>query len=317
MSKKIVVILGPTATGKTDLALNLAKKLNGELISCDSRQVYKGLDLGSGKMPNQPLSVKKRDGFWEIEGVKVWMYDCVSLNKRFSVRDYIDLASKKAKELSQQDRLPIVVGGSGLYLKGLLEGISNLQVPIDKQLRHQLEDLTLGQLQQKLIKQSPQSWDNLNSSDRSNKRRLLRSIEVATMYPYRRKDNQFSGLSKEFKILKVGLFAPRPILNKRIDYRIFSRLQQGMIKEVENLIQSGVTFEKLHELGLEYRILAKYLKERLPESWLIETLKVRIHQYAKRQMTWFKKVKDVNWFDITKLNYSLKVEKLIQDWYNA
>src|SRR3989338_8125799 len=128
--KKLLVILGPTATGKTDLAINLAKKFNGELIACDSRQVYKGLDIGTGKYPAQYKKLKKGEGFWEIDGIKIWMYDKVFLNIQYTVFDYVKDAEIVIKDILDRGKLPIVVGGTGLYLRALSEELHNLSVPI-------------------------------------------------------------------------------------------------------------------------------------------------------------------------------------------
>ena len=169
--QKVLVILGPTATGKTDLALILANKFNGELVSCDSRQIYRGLDIGTGKYPNSKLQITKSKGFWEIEGIRVWMYDVISPKKQYTVADYVKNADRVIRDIGKRGKLPIVVGGSGLYLKALLEGLPNLAIPIDRNLRKELEILTLEQLQMRLKKLSPERWNLLNDSDRQNKRR--------------------------------------------------------------------------------------------------------------------------------------------------
>ncbi len=192
--KKILVILGPTSTGKTDLAIKLAKKFNGEIISCDSRQVYKGLDIGTGKMPSESLEVKilKSAGFWLINGmseaptnaVKVWMYDVINPGKKYTAFDFAKDASRIIKEINLRGKLPVVVGGTGLYLKALLGDIPNLKVPINKKLREELTTLSLEKLQQKLKKLSLKKWNSLNNSDKNNPRRLLRSIEIISMNPY-------------------------------------------------------------------------------------------------------------------------------------
>ncbi len=314
--KKILIILGPTATGKTDLALKLAKKFNGELISADSRQVYRGLDIGTGKLPSGKVFLKKEDKFWIINGIKVWMYDVVNPKLSYSVFDYFKEASQIILKIQQDHKLPIIVGGTGLYLKAVIEGLPNLKIPLNLSLRRELEQLPLKALQTKLQKLSPASWEKLNNSDRNNKRRLLRSVEIAYMYPYINK-SQISNIKyQKDNILKIGLTIPRAILNKLIDARVLLRLNQGMVEEAARLHHQGLSFKRMHELGLEYAVLADYLVDKINKEQLIENLKTKIHQYAKRQMTWFKKEKDVVWFDITAQDYYLKVEKLIFAWYN-
>ncbi|RJP46667.1 MAG: tRNA (adenosine(37)-N6)-dimethylallyltransferase MiaA [Armatimonadetes bacterium] len=327
--KKLLVILGPTATGKTDLALRLASLAQGqdplfpqcELISCDSRQVYKGLDIGTGKLPGGKAIVKKGDGFWEINSIKVWMYDVVDPKVRYTVKDYMEQAQKVITDIHRRGKLPIIVGGTGLYLKALLEGLPNLAVPIDLKLRGELEKLSLLQLQEKLRVLSPARWKNLNESDRKNPRRLLRSIELVHMYPYAR-ISQISKLkSRNYNILKVGLTAPRQVLKERIFSRLLTRLDQGMIKEAEILHKEGLSFERMKELGLEYGMLAKILEGAVSREEFITQLSTQILRYSKRQMTWFKNPSvnsgQTNWFDITEPNITLRIENLVSTWYDS
>lgn len=316
MKKKILVILGPTATGKTDIALSLAKEFNGEIVSCDSRQVYKGLDLGTGKLPGKEVVVKKGKGFWEMDKIRVWMYDIVSPKAQYTVKDYVEQANLIVEDISQRGALPIIVGGTGFYLKALLEGLPNLMIPIDKNLRKEIEALSLEDLQTKLKSLSIQRWKQLNESDRKNKRRLLRSIELVMMYPYRQTIQNFKFKIQNYDILKLGLIAPREVLNKRIDFRLVSRVKQGLIEEAKKLHHESLSFQRMRELGLEYRSLADLLEGKISKQQFIETLKTKIHQYAKRQVTWFKREKDVHWFDITEDNWNQKVEKLVTSWYH-
>lgn len=172
--KKLLVILGPTATGKTDLALNLAKKFNGELMSCDSRQVYKGLDIGTGKLPGKEVSSRGRwasgpkrgEGFWEMGGIKVWMYDVAGPKTHYTVYDYNKRARKVIEDIIKRDKLPIIVGGTGLYLRALLEGLPNLKIPTDNKLRGKLEKLSLDELQKRLKSLSPAAFQKLTDSDK-------------------------------------------------------------------------------------------------------------------------------------------------------
>lgn len=312
---KVLVILGPTATGKTDLALSLAKKFSGELISCDSRQVYQGLDIGTGKLPRKEVKVKKGEGFWEMDGVKVWMLDVVDPKQQYTVYDYIKQASLIVEDILKRGRLPIVVGGTGLYLKGILEGISNLAVPVDRKLRGELEKLSLEELQNKLKPLSPIKWKNLNKSDRHNKRRLIRAIELAMTNPYRTTSKKLKVKNQNYDTLKIGLTAPQQVLNQKIDSRLISRIDQGLIEEGEDLLKKGLSFKRMKELGLEYGILADLLSGKINKKEFIEILKIKIHQYAKRQLVWFKKEKDVLWFDITSPNFAAEVEKTAEKWY--
>lgn len=313
--KKVLVIVGPTAIGKTDLGIYFAKKINGEIISCDSRQVYKGLDIGTGKLPNKNSNFIKGDGWWEIDGVKIWIYDVTDINTRLSVYDYIKNAHVVLNDILDRKKLPIIVGGTGLYLKALIYGLPNLSVAINEELRKKLDKLPLDKLQERLKNLSISLWSSLNNSDKNNKRRLIRKIELMDTKP------DISNFNKskiaELNILKIGLIAPRQVLNKRIDSRVKLRLAQGMVDEVENLLQSGIKYERLRELGLEYSIIADYIMaETKNYDMLVKTLNAKIHQYAKRQLTWFKKEEGTNWFDISKKKWQKNLEKLVLDWYN-
>ncbi len=313
--KKILVILGATSTGKTDLGIYLAKKYNGELIACDSRQVYIGLDIGTGKLPTQISRMKKNKKHWEINGVKIWMYDIADPKFQYTLFDYVKDANKVIADVLSKNKLPIIVGGTGLYLRGLLEGFPNLSIPVNLSLRKKLEEFSLRKLQEKLKKLSSKRWNSLNDSDRKNKRRLLRSIEIITMNPYVRKNQKLN--LKTNDILKIGLTAPVSILRERSRMRLIDRFNQGMLEETKSLMERGIiNIKRMKELGLEYAMMAQYFQGKMNMEELTEVLSIKIGQYAKRQLTWFKKEKNVNWFDITDQNCLSKVERLINVWYH-
>lgn len=314
---KVLVILGPTATGKTDLALNLAKRFNGELVACDSRQVYKGLDIGTGKMPGSKAKVEKSDKFWRIDGVRVWMYDVADPQIQYTVANYVKDANKVINDLLMAKKTPIVVGGTGLYLRALLEGIPNLDIPVDSKLREQLQVFTKEKLQQKLKTLSMKRWKQMNGSDRQNPRRLLRSIELLLMNPYTNKVQKPKFKAQKYNLLKIGLTAPRDELYKRVDLRILKRIKEGMIEEAAKLHKEGLSLTRMESLGLEYNCLSKYISgEVKTKEELISMLKGKIHGYVRRQLTWFSKEKDVLWFDITGANFLTGVEKEVELWYH-
>jgi len=323
---KVLVILGPTSTGKTDLALDLAKKFNGELVSCDSRQVYVGLDVGTGKLPSGRWNMddgrwKKGKGFWILDGVKIWMYDVVNPRKQYTVADYVKDVKKVIGKIRKKGKLPIIVGGTGFYLRALLEGLSNLEVPLNQVLRERLEKLSASQLEERLKKLAPTRWESMNNSDKQNPRRLSRAIELGVDKEDKGNKGNLGnqGLTKEFNILKVGLIAPREFLYKKINDRVISRINQGMIDEANSLCINGLSLKRMRQLGLEYGVLADYLEGKIREiqgdQGLIKIIQNKIHGYVRRQITWFKKEKDVFWFDITQKNFSNQVEKLITKWY--
>ncbi|MDO8429038.1 MAG: tRNA (adenosine(37)-N6)-dimethylallyltransferase MiaA [Candidatus Daviesbacteria bacterium] len=314
--QKILAILGPTATGKTDFGIYLAQKYNGEIVSCDSRQVYKGLDIGSGKMPNISSKFKIKNSKWEIDGIDIWMLDVADPKIQYSVKDYIDKASKVIEEIILRDKLPIVVGGTGLYFKALTEGLDYLDLPIDKSARKRYERFSLVKLQEKLKNSYPKKWRDLNNSERHNKRRLIRHLEILTMNPYKDKSSSPNSKPPSYDILKIGLTVPRPVLNSRIDDRLDARLNVGLLKEVEGLYKNGLSEDRLKSLGLEYGVLIDVVTQKISEKVAVDILKIKIHQFAKRQMTWFKKDQEIIWFDITSQDYQIKLENMVSSWYH-
>lgn len=300
--RKILVILGPTSTGKTNLALLLANKFNGELIACDSRQVYSGLDIGTGK-----------------DGAKAWMYDIVSLRKQYTVNDYVKEANKAISNIIARNKLPIIVGGTGLYLKALLEGMPNLGAPIDLNLRKKLEKLPLRNLQKKLQELSLGKWEKMNLSDRQNPRRLIRAIEVETLSLRGVKRSRLlSGLiARDDSILKIGLTAPRQILYQRINDKALEWVSEGIVGEVNCLINRGISKKRITNLGLEYRVIIEYLDNKLTKEGMIKKMQDKVRAYARRQITWFKREKNISWFDITDKNFQGELEKNISKWYHS
>ncbi|MBI2039960.1 tRNA (adenosine(37)-N6)-dimethylallyltransferase MiaA [Candidatus Microgenomates bacterium] len=333
--KKLLVILGPTSTGKTDLALILAKKFDGELVSCDSRQVYVGLDIGTGKLPSGRWKLedgnwKKGQGFWEIGGIRVWMHDVISPKKQYTVFDYVKDANRVIGEIRERGKLPIVVGGTGLYLKALLEGLPALAIPPNLKLRKELEKLPLSQLQARLQKLSPQRWKKMNDSDRQNPRRLVRAIELASA-EFISEESLRATIRGGLNTLKIGLTASRRILYQGSDERVVKRLNQGMVEEAKRLYKGGLSLKRMRQLGLEYGVLADYLDGKIRviegDQGLIEIMQNKIHGYIRRQLTWFKKEKNVYWFDILdkqsfpfsdekRKNFPDNVAKMVAGWYH-
>ena len=199
--KRIIVILGQTATGKSNLAVKIAQKIDGEIISADSRQVYKNLDIGTGKLPsiNSKVSVEKGEGYWVLDGVKVWLYDLLYPDKRYDVSQFVTEARDKIEEVNFNNKLPILVGGTGFYIRSLIDGFSNSLIPLDQNLRKTLEKLSLIELQTKLQNISSKAWNQLNNSDKNNPRRLVRKIELLTLKPKLSKKG-FPGVT-DFEIL--------------------------------------------------------------------------------------------------------------------
>lgn len=315
VNPKLLCILGLTSTGKTDLAISLASKLNGEIISADSRQVYKYLDIGTGKKPSQRLTIKIQKDCWEINNIKVWMYDVAMPAEQFNLYEYVTQAAEVIKKISARGKLPIIVGGTGLYIRSLTEGVSDFGSDSDE-FREELESLELEEIKERINKKNTKLLLSLNLSEISNKRRLIRLLERLSSKSI---GKSFSGLGESFDILKIGLTGDRKIINKRIDERVLVRIKEGMIEESKDLINRKIlTFERMKILGLEYGVLADFLQGKIESrEKLIETLQIKIHQFAKRQMTWFKKEKNVEWVDTTDTNFINNVESRVLSWYNT
>ena len=207
----MLVIYGPTATGKTALALGLAKKYNGELISADSRQVYKNLDIGTGKVAFT-TKVQKHPGYWIVDGIRINGFDLVNPQESFSAADFIKFASASANKIVSSKKLPIIVGGTGFYIKAFLGGIGTAGIPADKKLRLKLEKLSVAALQQKLQEVNLQKFKSMNKSDQANPRRLIRAIEISVSRP---NTTNYQLPTTDYHM--IGLTAPHGFLYKRAD----------------------------------------------------------------------------------------------------
>ena len=277
---KILVILGPTATGKSGLAVKLAKKFNGEVVSADSRQVYKRLDLGTGKITKK-----------EMLGIPHHMLDVVSPKKTFTIAEWKEQTEKIIKEIHEQGKLPIICGGTGFYIQSIVESVVLPEVPPNKILRKKLGKNSLENLQKILAKLDLRRFSNI---DIKNRARLIRAIEIATAIG---SVPPLKSVSKGiFDILQIGLVLPDKKLREKIHNRLIARVNAGMIREAISLHKNGLSWKRMCELGLEYRYLAFLLQKKLTKKEFFTRLEVEIWHYAKRQMTWFKRDKKIKWF---------------------
>ena len=261
---KILVILGQTASGKSDLAVKLAKKFNGEVVSADSRQVYKGMDIGTGKITKK-----------EMARIPHHMLDVASPKTRFDVARYQKMAHKKITDILKRGKLPIVCGGTGLYIKAIVENPSYSDIPPDLKLRERLEKKTVAQLFAMLKKIDRVRAETIDSK---NPRRMIRAIEIA------KSAGQTPAIKSQpiYDALLIGIKPSREKLKSAIEARLQKRIKQGMIAEVKKLRAQGVSWRRLEELGLEYKYAAMYLQNKIGREEMIKTLGTKINQYAKR-----------------------------------
>lgn len=313
-NKNLIVICGPTSTGKTSLALNISNKFDGEIISADSRQVYKGMDIGTGKDISRDSKINS-EGFYTIDGVKVWGYDLVDPKKEFSVSHFMDFAHKIIDKVSSRGKLPILVGGTGLYIKAVIDGIETAGVPKNNNLRKSLESKTASELYETLSQMDSIKSGSLNASDRHNPRRLIRAIEVAQYHLTKKNLPTHHSIGDEFEILFVGLTAPKSFLNKKIEKRVKDRVVAGIKDEITKLLDSGVNWEDQSMMAIGYRGWRDYFDGDVPEEQIVNEWALDEIKYAKRQMVWFKKDPRIVWFDISKQNYVESVENLVKKWY--
>jgi tRNA dimethylallyltransferase len=312
---KLLVICGQTGTGKTSLAFYLADILGGELVSADSRQVYKKLDIGTGKDLLKG-SFYNKSGYYDVGGIKIWGYDLVDPKKNFGVGNYLKFAKRAIANIIKRKKLPIIVGGTGLYIKGVTDGIPTAFVPQNQNLRKNIEGKDPAELFEILAQLDPIRAGALNHSDRLNPRRLIRAIEVATWGL--EKINKPVNLTRSFvkkDLLFVGLTAPKEYLNQKINKRVEKRIGQGLKKEILGLLDSGVRWEHQSMSSLGYRQWRGYFegtktKQEIIKEWTNEEIR-----YAKRQLTWFKTNKRIKWFDVSKKDFVKNVEKLVKKWY--
>ncbi len=280
--KKIIVIVGPTSSGKTSLSIFLSKKINGEVVSADSRQVYKGLDIGTGKVTKK-----------EMSNIPHYLLDVSNPKNIFNASQYKELAEIAVENMLLHEKIPIIVGGTGFYIDALLDKVTLPDVPPNKKLRLRHEKLSTVTLLKKLQKLDPKKSKAI---DPLNKRRLIRAIEIASALgkvpPIQKKQSPY-------KTLKIGISLPDKELQNRIYNRILARIKLGMIDEVRKLHKKGLSWKRMEELGLEYRYLSRHLRGKISKTEMVEQLNIASWQYAKRQMKWFKRDKNIEWFSPT------------------
>ena len=300
-SFNLITVLGPTATGKTCFAAKLADRLNGEIISADSRQVYKRMDIGTGKDYNDYIVAGK--------SIPVHLIDIVEPGYEYNVFEYQSDFVKVYNEISSRGKIPVLCGGSGLYLEAVLKGYRLINVPVHETLRMELEKKSMEEMAAML-----RSFKTVhNISDLVTRKRLVRAIEIESFYL---ENPDFRQDYPDLKPFIIGISCDRESRRERITKRLIQRLNNGMIEEAERLIRDGISLEKMMYYGLEYKYIALFLKGELTYDEMFTDLNVAIHQFAKRQMTWFRRMErngmkihwiDANQADEHKLNKTLEL----------
>lgn len=281
-NNKLIVILGPTASGKTEWSVKLAKKFKGEIVSADSRQVYKGMDVGSGKITKK-----------EMSGIPHYLLDVASPKQRFTVSQYQKMAFKAIKAINGKNKTPFLVGGTGFYIQAIVDGVVVPEVKPDWKLRKEFEKLTVEQLFEKLKKLDPKRAESI---DKNNPRRLIRALEIITKTG--KEVPAIKSGSTNLEVLQIGILKSREELKKLIQKRLQKRLNKNlMINEVKKLHSpsNGLPWKRLEEFGLEYRFVAQYLQNKITYQEMVDNIQKESEHFVKRQETWFKRDRRIKW----------------------
>ena len=283
---KVVVICGPTASGKTALSIELAKKINGEIISSDSMQIYEDMDIGTAKPTKE-----------EMQGIKHYLLDFVEPNKRYSVADFKKDAEKSIEEILEKGKVPIIVGGTGLYVDSLIYGIEYQDIKFDEQYRKELENRVkiegLEKLYNEAKKIDPQAMEKISLNDQ---KRILRVLEIYKATGKNKTEQEAESRKNEvkydYKVFAINM--DREKLYERINKRVDIMIEQGLIQEVEKLLEKYDEFPTAMQ-GLGYKEVVEYLQGKISKEEMIDKIKMETRRYAKRQITWFKKNKQTIW----------------------
>ncbi len=318
--KQPIVICGPTAVGKTDFALSIAPIVNGEIISADSRQIYQGMDIGTGKdIPEDSVFHLKKSygingtncsvGYYPVKNSKIWLTDVIDPSQRFGSGIYSQLASDVITNLIQQHITPIIVGGTGFYINSIINPSEFQNVPPNEAVRQDLSTRSLSELQRQLQSINLHRWNAMNHSDQNNSRRLIRAIEISLSpnYPTTELPN--------YQTISLGLTAPVDVLIDRIKARVIKRVQQGFTEEITTLTKRYPFFaDNPGGRTIGYQEWIQHLAGSISQDEAITRWTEREINYMKRQLTWFKKIPHVTWFDITTKNWYAEAVNQLNNW---
>jgi tRNA dimethylallyltransferase len=294
---KLLIIVGPTSSGKSEMAVKLAKKFDGEIINADSRQVYKGMNLGTGKIKGKWITTQTRGRAfkkYKYKNITHYLIDFVNPKRQYSAALFQRDAKKAIEDITKRGKLPILTGGTAHFIDTV---VYNLQIPNVKpnlKLRSKLEKLSTQDLFATLKKRDPVRAKNI---DKHNRRRLIRALEIIfttgrAVPPLSMRSGQ---AEVGYKALWIGINVPQTSLFKKIDERLKQRIKQGMINEIKRLHKQGLSYKRLESFGLEYRYISLYLQKKINYDVMIEQLAYDIKHYSKRQLTWWKRNKEIIW----------------------
>ena len=301
--QKVIVICGPTASGKTALSIELAKKINGEIVSCDSMQIYKEMDIGTAKPTLE-----------EMQGIKHYMIGIISPNERYSVADYKKDAKKAIREILNKGKVPIVVGGTGLYIDSLIYEIEYQDIEFDKEYREHLEkevkEKGLEELYNVAKEIDPEAIEKISKND---KKRILRILEIYHATGENKTEQERKSRQKEveydYKVYALNM--DREKLYDRINKRVDKMIEEGLIQEVEKIYKKYNDFPTAMQ-GLGYKEVVEYLEGKLTKEEMIEKIEQETRRYAKRQLTWFRKNKQTIWLDVGKNTIQNNIEIILE-----
>lgn len=290
--KQIYIVYGPTASGKTKLAIKLAKKLDGEIINADSRQVYKYMDIGTAKGNVRAQDLVPQLGLTRLlveNEIRGWLFDVTTPDKPISLAEYQELAYAVIKDIIKREKTPILVGGTGLYIDAVTKGYSVPKVKPNKALRKKLEKLDTKELREELKKLNKKKFELMNNSDKNNPRRLIRAIEVAKNHKPKAISNKLTAHRSPLTTIFRKPNYTKDQLSKNIDKRVEQMFEDGLIEEVQKLLEMGYSRDLEVMKGMGYKEVIQYLDDEITLEETKKLIKTAHKQYAKRQETWFKK----------------------------
>ncbi|MDD3487308.1 MAG: tRNA (adenosine(37)-N6)-dimethylallyltransferase MiaA [Candidatus Moranbacteria bacterium] len=307
-TKKILVILGPTSSGKSDIAIKLAKKFNGEIISADSRQVFRGMDVGTGKIEGKFVGDSISNWRSNLHNIPHYMIDIVSPRTEYNVAKFKKQAGKVIEDILRRGKIPIICGGTGFWIQAIVDNMNFPEVKPDRELRKKLEKYPAEKLFAMLKKLDP---DRAKTIDRNNKVRLIRAIEICKSIKKvpEIQNTRYKIQNTKYQFLQIGLKLSREKLYDNIENRVLARFDQGMIDEVADLHADGLSWKRIQSFGLAYFWIPEYLTGKITQNEMVEKVIQAERNYAKRQITWFKRDKRIQWME----DYR-KIEKAVKEF---